>query len=77
MTPLTNEQRREKLDKINTLIYEVEDSYPYIWNDKHPIRLQLYRTRIELGVAENQIRKVQEEERELKWKAEQDETLCD
>lgn len=59
---MTNEERREKLREINSLIFEIENSYPYTWANPHPIRQQLYRSRIELGVAENQIRREQREE---------------
>ncbi len=59
---MTNKERREKLRKINDLIFEIEDSYKYSAADPHPTRLQLYRTRIQLGYAEQQIRNAQRDE---------------
>lgn len=57
---MTNNERRQKINKINNLIFEIEESYPYSRTEPHYIRLQLYRTRVELGRVERQIIKEEE-----------------
>jgi len=69
MNTLTNQQRLNLLSAVQNLIFEVESSYPYNWNDPHPPRQQLYRMRIDLGYVEQRIKDEIELEIEAEYEA--------
>ena len=64
MTALTNQQRIKKLQAAIGLIFEVEDSYPWVHEDRYDIRHDGYRLRIKVGELITRIKLAEEWDQE-------------